>query len=1250
MSRGFAPEAYFRLFKNVFKSLFRLSLIRVIWTRKATFLKIVNFPATKFSPGFYEKCDNKTSLKIESKSFLICTRMVSTLAIFLLFIKITTPQVEYVGFETNETFLLRFFRKWYQGLVMETKNMFFLRNLDPYEIPQKFSSFSSVVEAMLGVITVVALLAGSIVGVCSELLVLMYSLTLWSQVTHFITTLQSQYLASEENDDDENGHSKLKWQGNECKAEIASVISEYRSLQRLAKLLNGAMGDTLPFFIGECLFIYSINWHNFSLLEIDGVVRLYFYAILVSFLIVCCSISRQMQTMRTWVHEYEHSPILNCKEVTLLLDSTSKESVAIEIWGVVTINLSFIGTCLCVIFHFLGMALYITSLRSAIQNMSTGFAPEAYFRLFKNAFRFLFKLSVIRVIWTRKATFLKIINFPTTKLCPGSYEKCDNKASLKIESKSFLLIICVVSTLVVFLRFIEITSPQDEKIEFESNDAFLARFLRKWYQSLVMETKYLFFLRNDDPNRVPQKFWSFRNVVEVILEIITAVTLLSRGIVGVCSELLVLMYSLTLWSQVTKFITTLKSRYLAREENDDDENDAVSHSNLKWKGNECKAETSIVISEYRSLQRLAELLNGAMDDSLPFFIGECLFIYSINWHNFSLVEIDGIVRLYFYIILVSFLIICSSISRQMQTMRTWIHACEHSPILSCKEVTLLLDSISKESVAIEIWGVVTINFAFIGTLLLAVSVLKIIAIATYQVHTNCLIFFIVSPKIRCRILNSLYKIRVGFLYLSIVYWQLYSRCKPMRMKRVKREPSPGGTFPPFGNCPVCGTKYNGSLWHVEVYDVCGHRKCHDCALSQTRICEECEKEKEDEPYYWYPDDYPDYLKVTNGDFKRGEKAWMERIRRANPIFRTFKTIPTFIFDAATLYPLPEPPDAEEDSDGEPEESGEESTSSSAPVVNGYGNDDGEVAGPSRNMYSSTANIPSTSSSQLATDPEPEERFISVVDLRMITEEEDEEEEDDVSPPSALPLVASISSSRPPPRPLSYDPNSIKECYVSIRRLEEELRIVGSIGRNNNQNQIEVVTIKEESEELQIVPVNDRQSISRDDDNDSDVVVLPPVTRSRARQEYFMSRRILREKRGNLQGKSQTRMILPKPSTSTSSRARSIAKAKQQVLKRPAQIVRKPTLQKSASARSSMKTESLNSSQLKWRTPVTCHVCKKTLSNQGNLNRHLLVHTGVKKFECRPCQLLFSRQDKYRSHMLSQWHKDHLAMSKTMIEK
>ncbi|CAL8134029.1 unnamed protein product [Orchesella dallaii] len=114
-----------------------------------------------------------------------------------------------------------------------------------------------------------------------------------------------------------------------------------------------------------------------------------------------------------------------------------------------------------------------------------------------------------------------------------------------------------------------------------------------------------------------------------------------------------------------------------------------------------------------------------------------------------------------------------------------------------------------------------------------------------------------------------------FIYLSVpnLYLNHFSVISPVhyQLAAVKREPSPGGAFPPFENCPVCGTKYNGSLWHVEVYDVCGHRKCHDCALSQTRICEECEKEKEDKPYYWYPDDYPDYLKVTHGDVKWGEE-------------------------------------------------------------------------------------------------------------------------------------------------------------------------------------------------------------------------------------------------------------------------------------------------------------------------------------------------------------------------------------------
>jgi len=51
-----------------------------------------------------------------------------------------------------------------------------------------------------------------------------------------------------------------------------------------------------------------------------------------------------MQVMREWILENQHSPTLNCKDVVLLLDLISKDSVAIQICEVVTINFSFVGT------------------------------------------------------------------------------------------------------------------------------------------------------------------------------------------------------------------------------------------------------------------------------------------------------------------------------------------------------------------------------------------------------------------------------------------------------------------------------------------------------------------------------------------------------------------------------------------------------------------------------------------------------------------------------------------------------------------------------------------------------------------------------------------------------------------------------------------------------------------------------------------------------------------------------------------
>jgi len=51
-----------------------------------------------------------------------------------------------------------------------------------------------------------------------------------------------------------------------------------------------------------------------------------------------------MQTFQAWLYEHEQDLPLSTRQVTLLLNSIAKESVAIEMSGVATVNFSLVGT------------------------------------------------------------------------------------------------------------------------------------------------------------------------------------------------------------------------------------------------------------------------------------------------------------------------------------------------------------------------------------------------------------------------------------------------------------------------------------------------------------------------------------------------------------------------------------------------------------------------------------------------------------------------------------------------------------------------------------------------------------------------------------------------------------------------------------------------------------------------------------------------------------------------------------------
>ncbi|CAL8145512.1 unnamed protein product [Orchesella dallaii] len=124
-----------------------------------------------------------------------------------------------------------------------------------------------------------------------------------------------------------------------------------------------------------------------------------------------------------------------------------------------------------------------------------------------------------------------------------------------------------------------------------------------------------------------------------------------------------------------------------------------------------------MIETYRSLQNLAEIINTVISSSVLYFVleGVCSYALSLKdiiaWSSPDLF----ILLCYYYFIFMWILYAASNISQNMQVFRTWLDKNESYLTLTPRQLTLILDSIHKESVAIEISNVATVNFAFVGT-------------------------------------------------------------------------------------------------------------------------------------------------------------------------------------------------------------------------------------------------------------------------------------------------------------------------------------------------------------------------------------------------------------------------------------------------------------------------------------------------------------------------------------------------------
>jgi len=320
---------------------------------------------------------------------------------------------------------------------------------------------------------------------------------------------------------------------------------------------------------------------------------------------------------------------------------------------------------LCGIFHFLALFLYSTAVRHAVSEMPLGTPPISYFTLAENAFSLIYKLYILRAVWMRKQLFLQIINFTSVQL---EKEGPERKKASGIDSFPFISALCTFSTIISLLR---LQFPSMLALsEVKSRDGIGDGFLSEWYNKLVTESKYIFFLQNhacyrhflpscNNSTMIPQSA-----TADAVLAGVTLVALCCKFIMGSFGDLIILMYGFSLSSRVEIFTTTLQTRFW-RDNNDDGDgtNDTKRKFEMKlWRST--KAEENIV-KAYKSLQLLAKLLNEAVGDSLIFFIGEGVFEYAMNSNTLFLLDSRGIVRAYFYGCFVWFIYTACGVSRKV---------------------------------------------------------------------------------------------------------------------------------------------------------------------------------------------------------------------------------------------------------------------------------------------------------------------------------------------------------------------------------------------------------------------------------------------------------------------------------------------------------------------------------------------------------------------------------------------------------
>jgi uncharacterized Zn-finger protein len=98
---------------------------------------------------------------------------------------------------------------------------------------------------------------------------------------------------------------------------------------------------------------------------------------------------------------------------------------------------------------------------------------------------------------------------------------------------------------------------------------------------------------------------------------------------------------------------------------------------------------------------------------------------------------------------------------------------------------------------------------------------------------------------------------------------------------------------------------------------------------------------------------------------------------------------------------------------------------------------------------------------------------------------------------------------------------------------------------------------------------------------------------------------------------------------TSSRRKRTSKIKIELKKHGGKIKPQPEIKKQPIPKTTRKRSAVDNRKRNFK----CEICEKTFKCRRDLDRHTLVHTNIRKFECHQCGFRFKRMDHMKDHIM-----------------